>query len=118
MINYFKQLFYKKTVSDTTVSKNKIIFEVDNNQKIDIKFELNDLSVEAATKFGYLLFLINEGYYVQSALDILSNMAKEDLNKQRFAQQTINQWSSKILDNETINDQPIIKPTQFNNVKQ
>lgn len=115
MINYIKKLLFNKksNISNTNISA--IIFQIDNsNEETKIKIELENLSTDAAQKFGSLLFLINEGYYVKPILDILSEMSKESMEKAIFTQYTMSEWSSKVATNNNTDDDPIIKPTQFN----
>lgn len=106
----------KQSVTSTNETTNSIVFESDSNNMAHIKIFINDPSRDAADKFGLLLYLLNEGYYVQHTLDILSNLSKEHHNNE-FITATINSWSNKVTDNTKnelyIND-PIIKPTQFN----
>lgn len=112
MIKYFKKIFSQhKNPSNNT--NNSIIFSINDNKEIIIQINLNSFSTESATKFGYLLFLINEGYCVKHILDFLSTMQKEDIDKNLFIQSVITQWSSQILDHDN-NEEPIVKPTQFN----
>ncbi|NBT07536.1 MAG: hypothetical protein EBS98_01920 [Chitinophagia bacterium] len=65
-----------------------------------------------------MLFLLNEGYYVQLILDVLLKISKQDVNNNIFVQNVISNWSSRISDNLSSNDndsdEPIIKPTHFN----
>jgi hypothetical protein len=112
MIKYFKK-FFSKYKSSPTDTNNSIIFSINNNKEIIIQINLNSFSAESATKFGYLLFLINEGYCVKHILDSLSIMQKENIDKNLFIQSAITQWSSQILDHDN-NEEPIVKPTQFN----
>jgi len=112
MIKYLKN-FFSKYKSPPTDTNNSIIFSINNNKEIIIQINLNSFSTESATKFGYLLFLINEGYCVKHILDSLSIMQKENIDKNLFIQSAITQWSSQILDHDN-NEEPIVKPTQFN----
>lgn len=97
-------------------SCNSISFDIDTTQKVRVKMDIYNTSSDDADRLGLCLFLMNEGYYVQSLLDIMSDIAKEDPNKARFIQQAISVWSAKILEADHVeySDQPIIKPTQFN----
>lgn len=113
MIKYFKNFFYKRKNFTNNIN-NSIIFSINDNQEIIIETKLYNRSTESAAKFGYLLFLINEGYCVKHILDCLSTIQKKDIKKDLFIQSIISQWSSQITDHDN-DDEPIIKPTQFNN---
>lgn len=120
MHNYISKLLgmKNKTISKEQNNNNTVSFEVDEDKKIDVILQLNDLSIEAASQFGFFLFLLNEGYYVQTIIDILSEMCKEGGEKAIFSQRVISTWSQKILENDKYNsdinnNDPIIKPTQF-----
>ena len=117
--NYLLSLFnHDKQNTDNLETKkgiNSILFYLDENQKINLDVDIDNISAEDAKQFGLLLFLINEGYYVQSFLDIISDIAKKHSNKTQFAQTVISTWSNAILENDKVVEQdPIIKPTQFN----
>jgi hypothetical protein len=119
LLSFFKNHNAKEVIntSKTDTTNNSIIFHLDQNQKINVDIDLNNLSTEDAKQFGLLLFLINEGYYVQSFLDIISNISKVDTTKTEFVQSVISSWSNAIIENDNYvknNQDPIIKPTQFN----
>ena len=112
----WKKLFAKtktEEISENTLS-NSIVFNIDNDNKVNLTIDIKNTSLESADKLGFLLFLINEGYYVQSFLDIISDLSKKNIDHALFAQKTINSWSTRITDNADDND-PIVKPTEFNN---
>jgi hypothetical protein len=119
MINYISKFFTTNNSEKLQITNNSIIFEIDQNQKTNVWMELKDTSPEAASNFGFFLFLLNEGYYVQTIIDILSKTLKEDdEEKSIFVQKIISTWSQKITENSKydsdINNDPIIKPTEFN----
>lgn len=99
---------------------NSIVFTVNENNQISLTVDIKNSSLEAAQKLGLLLFLVNEGYYVQSFLDIISDLSKTHKNSALFQQQVISTWSEKITESnmheatQHLDDIPIIKPTQFN----
>lgn len=109
----------KKNSSQFNHTTNSIVFEIDKNNKINLKVFINDTNIESADKLGVLLFLLNEGYYVQGFLDILSDLSKQDPNNDEFVKKIINSWSTKVTEIAEYESQlninePIIKPTQFN----
>jgi hypothetical protein len=120
--NYLLSLFnYKNNEhteinTDTKKQNNSILFYLDQNQKINLDIDIDNISADDAKQFGLLLFLINEGYYVQSFLDIISDIAKKHSDKTEFVQTVISTWSNAIIENDKAVNQedPIIKPTQFN----
>ena len=64
-----------------------------------------------------MLFLLNEGCYIQSILDIFDEMAKTDTGSAKFIQPIISQWSTRVLELENnqidLSQKPIISPTYF-----
>ena len=44
MINYLKKLFHKQD-KIPIIAKNSIIFEIDSNEKVEIKIELDNLYI-------------------------------------------------------------------------
>lgn len=118
MINYISKFFNKQSNNITAKENinNGILFEIDQNEKTDVIFQIGNMDANAASQFGFFLFLLNEGYYVQTMTDILLGMAKEGGEKAAFSQNAISMWSKKILESEKYNaenNDPIIKPTQF-----
>lgn len=118
MWQLINNLFQKSNKSE--VLTNSIIFNIDENHKISLAVDIKNSSLQAAQRLGLLLFLINEGYYVQSFLDIISDLSKKNDAGLLFQQQVISTWSEKITESnlneqqDQINDDtPIIKPTQF-----
>lgn len=114
----WKKIFKAKKISteETTKKPIQILFEIDNSDKFTVDLIINDKSVEMADNLGLLLFLINEGYYVQYFLDMLTDLSKQDSNNGIFVQKTISNWSNKIVESENNHiaiDEPIIKPSQF-----
>lgn len=100
---------------------NFIYFRIDpDTEHTDIFIDIQNISKNNAQKLGNVLFLLNEGYYVQSFLDIINQLSKSesDINKTKFLKQIIDVWASKVLEANTIEenntkDSPIIKPTCF-----
>jgi hypothetical protein len=82
-----------------------------------VKIHLNITSNEAAKQFGEMLFLLNEGYYVQSILDIFTDISKTDDKYAKFIHGIISSWSERVLEMEHHEknslDTPIISPTYF-----
>jgi hypothetical protein len=120
MWNKILPYLYTKTPHDKSQDLiNSIIFEIDHNNKINLKVKIENKSIEAADQLGLLLFLLNEGYYVQLFLDTISNISKNDTCRAEFIQKVINAWSNKIKESDTYTtnsseNDPLIKPTQFN----
>jgi len=119
--SYFDKLFKIKESTENDSLFNIILFQIDENQKVHLKVNIDNFSEEAAKKFGFLLFLLNEGYYVQTFMDLISDFSKESLTKAQFCQQVIGSWSNKIAESDKYEldhqDEPMIKPTSFNNAK-
>jgi hypothetical protein len=118
MLQKLKSLFtQKEQQKESQKSKsNYLIFELDENNQSHISLAINNDDLESAKQLGIMLFLINEGYYVQLILDVLLKISKQDINHNIFVQKVISDWSSHINDNllSENNDEPIIKPTHFN----
>jgi hypothetical protein len=120
MFSYLLSLFnskkeLKNNLETKNTNTNSILFYLDQDQKINLDIDINNISSEDAKQFGLLLFLINEGYYVQSFLDKISDIAKKHADKTEFIQTVISVWSHAIIENDKVVEQdPIIKPTQFN----
>lgn len=110
----------KKTEPTPTPVQNKnflnsIIFEIDEESKINVKLNIQNNVVDNGKSFGLLLFLVNEGYYVESTLNLLHGLANLNAENASFIQETISSWSDYISKdiNRDIQD-PMIKPTEFN----
>ena len=75
--------------------------------KTKIKIIINDVSLKSSNNFGFLLYLINSGYYTKSALDSLVELSKEHPNYESFIEHTIHSWS------QNLDIKPIISPSNF-----
>lgn len=116
----WKKLFrLNKEIKETNIKKPvSITFEIDENNQFSVDLSIGNRSLVLAENLGLLLFLINEGYYVQSFLDILVDISKQHHDNAIFAQTTISHWSNKIMEHDQDQaDVPIIKPSQFGVVK-
>jgi hypothetical protein len=118
-MNFISKLFKPKHHSSDKVSCNSITFKIDQDQKIHLHIDIENLSSADANKFGLMLFLLNEGYYVQTFMDLMTDLSKQDLTKAQFVQQVIGNWSKQITESneyeDKLDNEPIIKPTLFNN---
>ena len=113
----FKNLFkpkLKEEIQDT----NSICFSIDKKGEISLKIDLRNTDELSAEKLATVLFYINEGYYVQSILDNLTELSIKNNTYLKFIQKTISLWSNKIIENDNIinnyQDKPIISPGEFN----
>lgn len=120
MLQKLKSLFLPEIKKEEQASKqsnsNYLIFELDENNQSHVSLAISNDDAESAKQLGIMLFLLNEGYYVQLILDVLLKISKQDVNNNIFVQNVIANWSSRINDNLTSenDDEPIIKPTYFN----
>ncbi|NCA30799.1 MAG: hypothetical protein EBS93_08795 [Chitinophagia bacterium] len=126
MLKKLKSLFFseskKEEIQETQIPEKKhsnyLIFELDENNQSHVSLAISNDDTESAKQLGIMLFLLNEGYYVQLILDVLLKISKQDVNNNIFVQNVISNWSSRISDNLSSNDndsdEPIIKPTHFN----
>lgn len=104
--------------SSDNKTENTILFEINQNQDIKIKIDINDSSFDASQKFGNLLFMLNEGYCVQNILEILTDIAKQNSHQAKFVQDIITIWSARIMESDittanSSNETPLVSPSQF-----
>jgi hypothetical protein len=117
--NLMDRFLKEKNNTQQTDNTNKILFEIDENHKINIKLDLGNFTDDSAEQLGLVLFLLNEGYYVQTFMDLITDLSHD--NNTKFSQKVISSWADKIntsnsYDNKA-EDEPLIKPTYFNNTK-
>jgi hypothetical protein len=117
--NLMDRFLKEKNNTQQTDNTNKILFEIDENHKINIKLDLGNFTDDSAEQLGLVLFLLNEGYYVQTFMDLITDLSHD--NNTKFSQKVISSWADKIntsnsYDNK-MEDEPLIKPTYFNNTK-
>lgn len=96
---------------------NNIIVNVDDEHKINLSIDMNNFSSEAAEQFGMMLFLLNEGYYMQTLMDLVIDLSKSNNEHAVFAQKILSSWSNKITLNNHASqndEEPIVKPSFFN----
>lgn len=112
--------FYSNQKSDH--EPNKLIINVDTNGKIFVNFDVKNFSQSDAENFGKMLYYMNEGFYVQTILDLFLHFTNKDYRYADFSGDTIRVWSQLVTelsnDNErnpiqNIDAQPIISPSNF-----
>ncbi|NDC71875.1 MAG: hypothetical protein EBZ62_00270 [Sphingobacteriia bacterium] len=104
-LKLIQQFFpFKKEIIN---KENSISFIVDESSRVKIKIIINDVSLKSSNNFGFLLYLINSGYYTKSALDSLVELSKEHPNYESFIEHTIHSWS------QNLDIKPIISPSNF-----
>lgn len=120
MLKYLQSWFkpQKKITESNQPLENVLMITCGSNIKDNkVKIYFNITSTEAAKQFGEMLFLLNEGYYVQSILDIFKEISSADENYAKFIQKVISNWSEKVLELENHEDDllnnPIVSPTYF-----
>jgi len=96
---------------------NKIVVSVsDGKASIDIQIE--DMSDKGCSDFASMLFLLNDGAYVQTILDILLKLDSIEANHY-YISNIIKVWSSLVSeamineDTTTGTNKPLISPTEF-----
>lgn len=121
MINYIKKLFdysHSKDIKTAPpASENQIIISCDQNGLVKVKITISHVGTNAAKDFGKMLFLMNEGFYVQSILDIIKEIKESGSDTNEFIEQMISSWSECVVSIESMekdeDNQPIISPTLF-----
>ena len=123
MFNYIKKYFSTKQEQKVEEPKpvpiedNLLIISCDSHGTTKIKITVNNKSFESAKHFGEMLFLLNEGFYVQTILDVLNEIIKTEPAYATFIQSIINKWSTKVIEIEDVEEdllnQPVISPTFF-----
>lgn len=124
MLQKLKSLFLSETKKEENQEaqqsqqsrSNYLIFELDENNQSHVSLAISNDDPESAKQLGIMLFLLNEGYYVQLILDVLLKISKQDVDNNIFVQNVISNWSSRIKDDSSDDNdnEPIIKPTYFN----
>lgn len=123
MFNYIKKYFSTKQEQKaeepkpTPVEDNLLVISCDSHGTSKVKITVNNKSFESAKQFGELLFLLNEGFYVQPILDVLNDIIKTEPAYATFIQSILNRWSTKVTEIEDVEEdllnQPVISPTFF-----
>lgn len=110
MFDFFRKQSIEKNKSTV---QNTISFDLDSDGKVHFDIHVLDESKEAAEKLGLMLFMINEGYYVQHIINSLDTLMKNPASSQ-FAQQIISTWSQHITNDTLDQENPIVSPLSFN----
>lgn len=127
-MNIFKKLLgiQNKNYTEQTGNDNNaligncIIFSLDpNNNEPHIKIRIEDTSNEICSKFGELLYDINNGSYKESIIKLMLQMSGQDTEIKKFMESTIIYWSFLLNKAENRNlfdfkDKPLVMPTDFN----
>jgi len=127
MLQFIKDFFLKKTINSSSntseiISKNNnITFIVDKDNNLYIYVSTINLDITDSKIFADMLHGICGGKYTQDILSILLGLGKQDTAIENFVKNTIDQWSSVCVannsinqkDNSSISNEPMIKPTIF-----
>lgn len=114
LYSLIKDMFFTKSKKIDT--SNSIIFSIDENGKVHLDISINQTSDYHSEKFGYLLYLINEGFYLQSMIDAVVGLSDSKPEYTKFLECTIKSWNSHASKKDThpINiNNPIVSPSKF-----
>jgi hypothetical protein len=113
LLGYSKQTKQKEHIS----SENQLIISCDEDGLVKVKIAINHVGKQASTNFGNMLFLMNEGYYVQSILDIFEEIKDSNTDHAKFIEDITNTWSMCMLQIQKLEEEeennPIVSPTFF-----
>jgi len=123
MFNYITKYFSIKPqpkveeTKPTPIEDNLLIIACDPHGTNKVRITINNKSLESAKEFGEMLFLLNEGLYIQPILDVLNEIVKTEPSYATFTQSVINKWSNKVIEIEDVEEdllnQPVVSPTFF-----
>ena len=125
IFKFLKSLFYNNKdnakLEDYQQSPdNSISFIFDDDNNVFLKISIKDFNQILSIKFGDLLFHMNEGYYAQSMMEIMTEIGSQGPEQFSFVKKAINQWGNKVLEAEKLEDEnsikPIISPSEFSNL--
>ena len=125
IFKFLKSLFYNnkdnaKLEDYQQPSDNSISFIFDDDNNVFLKISIKDFNQILSIKFGDLLFHMNEGYYAQSMMEIMTEIGSQGPEQFSFVKKAINQWGNKVLEAEKLEDEnsikPIISPSEFSNL--
>lgn len=114
-----KQLFSPKKESDSTLAqtdndKAQIKFILDETNNPYVKIVIADTSPETAIKIAGIIWDINSGKYAESIIQILIEMAGQDIEINKFVKRLFSEWSTIEYSRKPQNvSEPFIKPTDF-----
>ena len=115
MLTYLYNKYLKKDTEKTYV--NSITFVLDQSDNIKVYFNFDDPSLDSPIKIGNFLYYLSNGYYTNHILDILMKIAQKQPDHKEYIWNVINAWSLNIPDDtiENTDEQPIVKPSLFQN---
>jgi hypothetical protein len=120
--NYIQKIFNKKKEQENNSPINQIVFSLDQSHQSFVKIRIENLETVAADSLGHLLFLINSGGMNKSVLEVLTDLAGQDVSANQFIQKALEFWKhyeENNLSNDYKFDEPVIRPSHFNqNAKQ
>jgi hypothetical protein len=111
MFNYIRNIFVKKKKK----TFNTITFGIDNNGKVYIDLHIDNISSFHSEKFGFLMYLINESFYLQPMIDAVVALS-DNPDYREFSESTIKSWNIHAIKNNEHPlslENPIIKPSKF-----
>jgi hypothetical protein len=117
-MRFIKNLFRKSDTTDE--DKNMLIFSIDKAGHINLDFVFANQSDLDAKNLAILLYELNRGIYVDSIIKIMVEISKNNISARSFINEVFSRWYVDIakenlanLDTLTLNNDPIIKPSEF-----
>lgn len=132
MLNIFKNFskFFSSTTIENNTEKiynreeeNSVSFIIDKDNNPIIQINVQNFENKHVIKFAELLFMINNGQYQKSILDILTEIAVKDPDRASFLGSVIKTWSTYIdkyidldMNSNYTKDKPCISPLAFSKI--
>lgn len=106
---------FKKTKSKTENKLASVDFYIDSSNKVNVNCEWTYETDHNAELLAELLFKINTGVFAANIVSVLSSEIQQKTENSDFAYKTILAWDRLNRNFKNTNNQPLVRPTSFNN---
>jgi hypothetical protein len=119
MISYLKKLFSnKKTEEENSylidISKEAFIsFVLDENNKIVIRINFQNMNDDNCKKMAEVLYMINNGGYQVQLIEMLKEIAVKDPSVYRTVEKVFDNWKDYYDLVSVSNNSPCVSPCSF-----
>lgn len=119
-MNRILSFLFSKKISQNTSDKeeNRFVVNIKKDGTVFLDFILPHIDDKDCENFALVLYLLNEGMYIQSILDSLSEIRQKDKESIAIVNKIISSWSKLvnqygISEQVNIYEKPVVSPTQF-----
>ena len=113
-MKFFKKIFaVDKQEHSSQHKNNQFIFHIKEDGEVDLEVFIQHYNDNDSKYLANFLLLLNSGFYINSMISTLLQVAKDDKKYAKFVNTTLIELYKDINDTSSENDDPLILPSKF-----